>query len=232
MAAAGFRLRKIKTQPLLGQQLSKARKKFGVSLEEVEENIKVRAKYLEALENGDYRVLPSNVYVKGFLQSYCGFLGLNFYDIYEMYQKEGRVCGICVESGMTPVTSGKYNQKSVVITSKTFIWPSIVLVVMFTIGYIFMQVSGFASAPKLSLVSPQRDMVVTTTEQMFEGQTDAGASVTINGQRVSVDETGHFKEDIKLMPGLNTVELIASNKTKKETKKICVIEVQEKTALK
>lgn len=232
MAAAGFKLRKIKTQPLLGQKLSKARKKLGVSLEEVEEKIKVRAKYLEALENGDYRMLPSNVYVKGFLASYCEFLSLNFDEVYSLYQQEGRVCGICVDSQMAPNNTSKYQKRSIVITPRSLIWPSIVLVVMLTIGYIFMQISGFASAPKLELATPNKDITISSNEQLFEGETDPGAALAINGQKITVDETGHFKENIKLLQGLNTVELIATNKTKKETKKICIVEVQEKTALK
>lgn len=230
MAAAGFTFRKIKDQPLLGHKLTKARKKLKVDLETVELKIKVRAKYLEALENGDYRSLPSHVYVRGFLQGYAEFLGLNFEEVYELYEKERRSFGFALD---TPLRNN--NQKvadKTIITPKIFVWPSLGLIVLLIIGYIFYQVTGFASAPRLELVNPNRDMVIQKNEQIFEGTTDPGAILTINGQAVTVAADGHFKEEIALQKGLNTVELMAKNKTHKETKKICIIEVRERTALK
>jgi cytoskeletal protein RodZ len=231
MAAAGFKFRKIKSQPLLGQKLSRARKKLKLSLEEVELKIKVRAKYLEALEEGNYYSLPSNVYVVGFLASYAKFLELDSEEICELYQAERRSYGEPKESLLKNANS-KISDKTLVITPKTFIWPAIAVFVLFVVGYIFYQVSGFAAAPKLEIASPSTDLVTSQNEVVFEGSTDSGASLTINGQLITVAEGGHFKESIKLQKGLNTVELDAKNKSKKETKKICIIEVREATAMK
>jgi cytoskeletal protein RodZ len=230
MAAAGFKFRKIKSQPLLGQKLSKARKKLKLSLDEIELKIKVRAKYLQALEEGDYLSLPSNVYVVGFLTSYAKFLKLDPKELIDLYQTERRSFGESSESLLK--SSNKISDRAIVITPKTLIWPGIVISVLFVIGYIFYQVNGFASAPKLEIAAPGTDFVTTEDEVTFEGDTDMGANLTINGQLVTVAEGGHFKENIKLQKGLNTVEVAAKNKTKKETKKICIIEVREQTALK
>jgi len=231
MAAAGFRLRKIKDQALLGPKLQRARKKLKITLEEAETKIKVRAKYLEALENSDYHVLPSNVYVKGFLQNYCLLLGLNFEEIYSLYQKERRSF-ICDQEFTSKSISVNNDGRPVIISPKTFIWPTIGVLVVSVVGYIFFQVSGFALAPKLEIDSPEKDMVITRSEQVFEGQTDIGAQLMINGQEVIVSDEGHFKETVKLQRGVNTVELTAKNRNKKETKKSCIIEVREQTALK
>lgn len=231
MAAAGFRFRKIKSQPLLGQKLLRARKKMGADLEQVEAEIKVRAKYLRALEEGDYRALPTNVYVKGFLQNYTKYLGLDFVEIYDLYLKEGKVCGMNTENQLS-ISSNKVNERAIVITPRSLIWPSIALVVILIVGYVFYQVTGFASAPKLLIASPAKDLVVTQNNILFEGSTDVGAALTINGQVVTVAEDGHFKEQISLQNGLNTVEVTAKNKSKRETKKICIVEVKAQTALK
>jgi len=230
MVAAGFTLRKIKNQPLLGQKLFKARKRLKVDLDHVEMKIKVRSKYLEALEKGDYHSLPSHVYVKGFLQSYSKFLGLKFEELYELYEKERKSFGLGTDTPLN--NSAQKVADKVIITPKMFIWPSIAIVVIMVISYIFYQITGFASAPKLEVATPVKDMVIYQTEQMFEGSTDPDATLTINGQIVTVAADGHFKESIKLLRGLNTVELAAKNKNKKETRKICIIEVREQTALK
>jgi len=61
----------------LGSELRTAREQRDLSLPEVERAIKVRAKFLEALERGDAAALPSPVQARGFLRSYARFLQLD-----------------------------------------------------------------------------------------------------------------------------------------------------------
>ncbi|MDQ0286345.1 cytoskeletal protein RodZ [Desulfofundulus luciae] len=61
----------------IGNMLREARQARGLSLEQVEEETKIRRKYLEALEEEAFDVLPGRVYVRGFLRNYARFLGLN-----------------------------------------------------------------------------------------------------------------------------------------------------------
>jgi hypothetical protein len=48
-----------------------------VDLLRAERDTKIRARYLAALEQGDYRELPGAVYTKGFLRNYALYLGLD-----------------------------------------------------------------------------------------------------------------------------------------------------------
>lgn len=61
----------------IGSTLRNAREAKGISLEAAEEHTKIRRKYLEAMENENFDVLPGRVYVRGFLKNYARFLGLN-----------------------------------------------------------------------------------------------------------------------------------------------------------
>jgi len=56
-----------------------------MSLETAEENTKIRRKYLDALEQENYHLLPGKVYVKGFLKNYAGFLGLDADELVSQY---------------------------------------------------------------------------------------------------------------------------------------------------
>ena len=60
-----------------GQILRQAREKKGLTLEQAEEKTKIRRKYIEALENEKYEVLPGSVYVKAFIKTYARYLDLN-----------------------------------------------------------------------------------------------------------------------------------------------------------
>ncbi|AEG60187.1 helix-turn-helix domain-containing protein [Desulforamulus ruminis] len=61
----------------------------GFSLEYLEEATKIRAKYLEALENERFDVLPGPVYAKAFLRTYAKFLNLDTEAIMQEFSVEG-----------------------------------------------------------------------------------------------------------------------------------------------
>jgi hypothetical protein len=63
--------------PSLPERLVAARERKGVDIYRAERDTKIRARYLEALEHGDYRELPGAVYTKGFLRNYALYLGLD-----------------------------------------------------------------------------------------------------------------------------------------------------------
>lgn len=61
----------------IGQQLRQARETQKLSIEQASNHTHIRARYLQALEEGELGVLPSAVQVRGFLRSYAEFLGLD-----------------------------------------------------------------------------------------------------------------------------------------------------------
>src|ERR1700760_540830 len=61
----------------IGGQLREARMRQKVDINEVEVRTKIRAKYLRAMENEEWDLLPGEVYVRSFLRTYADFLGLD-----------------------------------------------------------------------------------------------------------------------------------------------------------
>lgn len=61
----------------IGNSLREARLRQQVDFPEAEHGTKIRGKYLRALEDERFDVLPSHTYVKGFLRSYAEYLGLD-----------------------------------------------------------------------------------------------------------------------------------------------------------
>lgn len=55
----------------IGEQLRAAREARGISLKEVKEATKIAPRYLEALEAGNFDVLPGDPYNKAFIRSYA-----------------------------------------------------------------------------------------------------------------------------------------------------------------
>jgi cytoskeletal protein RodZ len=61
----------------IGHILREARENRGLTLEDAQANTRINARYLAALENGQYSALPTPVHARGFLRNYARFLGLD-----------------------------------------------------------------------------------------------------------------------------------------------------------
>ena len=61
----------------IGNSLREARLRQGLELPRIETETKIRGKYLRALEEEQFEILPGETYVKGFLRTYAEYLGLD-----------------------------------------------------------------------------------------------------------------------------------------------------------
>lgn len=61
----------------IGERLEEARKRKGVTIREAAEATKIRGEYLNSFENNNFGISVPDIYVRGFLRSYCNFLKVN-----------------------------------------------------------------------------------------------------------------------------------------------------------
>ncbi|HZO96580.1 MAG TPA: helix-turn-helix domain-containing protein [Gaiellaceae bacterium] len=61
----------------IGNSLREARTRRKIELAQAEQATKIRGKYLRALEDEQFDLLPAQTYVKGFLRTYADYLGLD-----------------------------------------------------------------------------------------------------------------------------------------------------------
>jgi cytoskeleton protein RodZ len=71
----------------IGATLREARMSAKIDINEVERRTKIRAKYLRALENEEWNLLPGEVYVKSFLRTYGDYLGLDSRQLIDDYKR-------------------------------------------------------------------------------------------------------------------------------------------------
>jgi cytoskeletal protein RodZ len=75
----------------IGSTLREARVRRSLTLQQIEEDTKIRVKYVQAMENEDFDIMPGPTYVKGFLRTYSEYLGLDPEVIIGEYRsREGR----------------------------------------------------------------------------------------------------------------------------------------------
>lgn len=226
-----FTRKKIRSSKSLAEKLKIARKRKEINLEEAERETKISMGYLFALEHSQYDKLPADVYVYGFLCRYAEFLGLEKEKILSQYREEKKIADSIRSIKKHPDQENKNLIKPKpsekwLKTPRFFITPELViglcvtLLVAGLLGYIWFQVKSFAAAPPLELKNPEAEIVVSMDSITIEGETDSGANLCINDEPVAIQADGSFVQEVQLVEGVNTIEIIARNKANKETKKI------------
>jgi cytoskeleton protein RodZ len=72
--------------PTIGETLREARMRRHLDISDVESRTKIRAKYLRALENEEFGMLPGPTFVKTFMRTYAELLGLDPHPLVEEYR--------------------------------------------------------------------------------------------------------------------------------------------------
>jgi cytoskeleton protein RodZ len=72
--------------PDIGATLREARMRQRIDISEIEAQTKIRAKYLRALENEEWDLLPGPTFLKSFLRTYAEALGLDARALLEEYK--------------------------------------------------------------------------------------------------------------------------------------------------
>ena len=73
----------------IGNTLRETRVRRKLTLQRVEEDTKIRVKYVQAMESEDFDVMPGATYVKGFLRTYATYLELDPEVIVDEYRSRG-----------------------------------------------------------------------------------------------------------------------------------------------
>jgi cytoskeleton protein RodZ len=95
--------------PEIGETLRDARMRARIDVSEIEAKTKIRAKYLRALENEEWSLLPGPTFVKSFLRTYAQALGLDGKALVEEYRlsHEG-----LTDAALEPIVSSPQHGRS------------------------------------------------------------------------------------------------------------------------
>jgi hypothetical protein len=88
--------------PEIGETLRDARMRAHIDVSEIEAQTKIRAKYLRALENEEWSLLPGPTFIKSFLRTYAKALDVDGKALVEEYRLHHEPAG---EGMLEPITS-------------------------------------------------------------------------------------------------------------------------------
>ena len=202
--------------PSLPERLLTARERKGVDLYRAERDTKIRARYLAALERGDWRELPGAVYTKGFLRNYALYLGLDPDDILVQWRAERgdnppSEPVIVVPRGIAAPRQG------ITLSPGLFVAALLMLGVVAFVAYLGVQILRFTKPPTIAVTDPATAVTQvdeSATSYTLRGTSDAGATISITapGQdpiRATAGPDGTWSADVSLRRGRNQFDITA-----------------------
>ena len=194
----------------LGDALRQQREQLGVTLEQAAEDTRIRGKFLQAIESGDYQSLPGTVYTKGFLRNYAGYLNLDPEEMVALYTGErGGTEPARTFAPMRPLV-----KRSFIFTPAVLVPVAVLAGILLFVGYVYYQFTTFAVAPHVEITDPPGDAVSQTAEYVVRGKTNPEGRITVRVSPgldpitdVRLSSDGTFTATVPLKPGPNHVEV-------------------------
>lgn len=204
----------------VSQILREERLRQGLSIVAVEKRTKIKRKFLEAIEEGDYKSLPSESYAVGFVKNYAKYLDLDDYKIGRTFRREYE------EESQKVIPS--FSEKKTSIISKLFVSPKFILVAILLIivgGYLIFQYSAYFFPPRLKVQSPLENQKMQNNIVVVKGETDPYATLKINDDETYVNLDGSFEKSLYLFSGEREVKIVSENRYGKKNEEIITVQI-------
>lgn len=201
----------------VGEILREAREKQNVGLIDVERQIKVRSKFLKSVEENNWDMFSSKIYINGIIKNYSTFLGLDPEKMLAIFRRD-------YERKEDVRFKTRISSRYLTPETRRIVVAVISLIILFFALYFGYQLKQFFSPPGLTVVSPLINTFTVEDRVHFVGKTDKDAAVTIFGERVYQDKNGVFTYDFPLKNGKNEliIEIIGANGKKSVFKEIFI----------
>ena len=170
------------------QLLTKTRQDRGFSLEEVSKSIRAPAKYLSAIETGDFANLPEEPYCSLIIRDYANFLGLNGDNIVSLFRRD---CDLAYRSQRRITSSDAY-----IITPQILFRLGVIASLFFFAAFMIGEYRQFNQPPKLDLDWPPQ--TISDHEIEISGHASPQAVLRLNDQPILLETDGSFKKTLKL----------------------------------
>lgn len=190
----------------VGQILRQERIKKGYPLSLIEKQIKVREKFLKAVEDNNWQFFSSKIYITGIIKNYASFLRLDYKKILAFFRRE-------YESIDDMKFKKKVASAYLVSDTKRIMIALIILISLFFFVYFGYQMVLYLSPPNLVIVEPKSTLFKHIDKIKIVGKTEKDASITIFGDRIYQNKEGFFEYDFPLQIGQNNlrIEIMGAN---------------------
>jgi len=190
----------------VGQLLHSERIKKSISIEELSLATKIDAKYIEALEDDRYELLPSETFAKGFIRNLSLNLGSDPEDFIAVFRRDFKNPDLNKSFSKQHKTKGIHPPHM-----SSQLLPIILGAVVFIV-YLAFQFRVILTPPPLTVNRPLGGAVLSSPIEI-QGGTSTDSLVTVNEDSVvKPDQNGAFQISLSLPVGETVIKIKATNR--------------------
>jgi transcriptional regulator with XRE-family HTH domain len=201
----------------VGTSLQKERLRKGYTLAQVEKQIRVREKFLSALEQNNWDAFASKIYVTGIIKNYSRFLGLDDRKMLAFFRRE-------YERKEDVRFKRRVENTFLTSDTKRLVIGAVVVIFALFIGYFLIQLKQYVSPPQIVIIEPKGTVFKRVNSIRIVGKTEKESTVMIFRQRVYQNKEGFFEYDLPLTKEQNTlsIEVTGPNGRKTSLSKVFI----------
>jgi transcriptional regulator with XRE-family HTH domain len=198
----------------VGELLKQERIRQNLPLAEIEKKTRIRVKLLQAIEDNNWQVFSSKIYIIGVIKNYAKILNLDEKKMLAFFRRD---FAKKEDFRFRKKIANKFFQSE----SKTFSILGVILIVLLFSLYFLYQLKLYFTPPSVVFISPTTQTVFRTDRVKIIAKTQKDAVVNILGEKIYPDKEGNFEYIFPLLKANNelVIEVIGANGKKTVIKK-------------
>lgn len=202
----------------IGEKLKNKRLEKGISIEEIQKKTKIRTKYLQAIEENNFDIIPGTVYAKAFIKEYARQLNLDEREIIDEYQK---IVNVKKVKEIKDNNEEKNDDKNIFKYISVITIVIVLIILSFLLYRMFFKNSGTQEMQKNTLTTEEiaKEENRNIEENEADDSEDAGIQTNDTDKNEELkngnidQDIGNESENIARYEDDNTIEVIAENKS-------------------
>jgi len=192
--------------------LREERTKKKLSLSQMERDTKIKKKFIDMIEKGEWNHLPEYSVTSGFVRTLAKKLSVS----------EENAMALLRRDYPSDVKELPVNPKPD-LKLRTTVSPKFIMILtsafagLLLLGYLVYQYVIYISPPKLLVSKPVEGQEVFVGDIPVSGKTDPDVTLTVNNQKVLVSKSGDFNDKINVAENAKEIVIIARSRYGKET---------------
>lgn len=207
-------------QITIGKLLKKSRQDKHLSIAQISDITKINKKYIKAIEEENYSIFPSEVFLVGFIKNYASYVGVPKQRALALYRREREI------EEAEQLTTAKKSPLAfqITVTPNKIISFFFIIVALSVFIYLGTYASTILREPSLALSSPinvsnKQTVDFTTDQETIEliGTHEIGTKIRVNDKEYDFLESEVFTIEQSLNKGINKFRIESETEFGKKT---------------
>jgi cytoskeletal protein RodZ len=192
-------------EELFSEFFNERLKKRGLTLPQLSELSGISLKHLEQFAHGRFENMPASPYLRGYFVRLGSILGFEPLEWWERVRHDG---ALSRSGGTDTLPKNRFHMRE----NRAMIGLGVILLLVAL--YFGLRATKIIGKPDLEVTAPKEDTTRTSESHIFiSGTMKNGDEVDIcleqSCEQIPLDTDGVFQRDVQLVPGMNTVKIMA-----------------------